>query len=278
MSQTYVAKTALAAVLLSFGLAGSPTWAEEAQQAAGPETSPAAAPKVAPGAVPQGFPAMRGMPGMYPGMAYRPYGMPAVPMSPYGAGPAGMPYGPFAGHGAGPMMPTAPAMPARPEIDESIQERQKQIDERLGAFDPAGTPSRREYFKQRRQERKRQFDERYAAGMPMGQGMPGMPSGRSATNPWGAPTAPAVPNRDSMDEAVDQRVREVDAASRGMYPPGQARRDWYQARRQYKKDMWQRQFEAARAHSPGMMPQHPWGMMGPGARAANPWAPAPGEE
>lgn len=273
MSRTHVAKPALAAVLMSLGLAGLPAWAEEAKQAEGIETSPAAAPKVTPGTVPHGFPAMPGMPGMHPAMPYGLYGMPRMLMGPFGAGP-GMPYGSFAGPGAGPMMPAAPAMPARPDVDESIQERQKQIDERLGAFDPAGTPSRREYFKQRRQERKRQFEQR-ATGTPMGQGMPGMPS---AGGPWGGPTPPAVPTRDAMDKAIDRRVRDVDAASRGMYPWGQARRDWYQARRQYKKDMWQRQFNAARAHSPGMMPHQPWGMMGPGARTANPWAPAPGEE
>ena len=68
MSQSHVAKTALAAVVLSFGVAGSPAWAEEAQRGKGPETSPTptVARGAAPGAVPQGFPAMPGMPAVHP--------------------------------------------------------------------------------------------------------------------------------------------------------------------------------------------------------------------
>jgi hypothetical protein len=272
MLNRILTKSALAAVLLGLGVSASAEEAGQAQaeQAGGPTAGPAMAPGMPLG--PYGMPAMP-----YGGMPYGPYGMGmpygGMPYGPYGMG---MPHGPMMG---GPMgRPTMGQSPA-----QSIQEREKELDERLGRIDPS-TQSRRQYFEQRRQQRKEDF-ERQAMGSRSPMGRYQSPTAPTAYSMSEAPTAPPVPSRAD----VDKRAQELEAYGRSMYPYSQARRDYYRGRRQYRKEAFERQMQAAQARqpggpgmmsgmAPGMMPYGPMGMGGPGMSSQNPWAPAPGEE
>lgn len=283
-------KSALAAVLLGLGVSAA---AEEAGQTQTEETGgPTSASTIAPG-MPSGPYGMPGMPygGIpYGGMPYGPYGM----GMPYGAYGMGMPYGPYGmGMPHGPMMAGpmgGPAMGQSPA--QSIQEREKELDERLTRIDPS-TQARRQYFEQRRKQGKEDF-ERQAMGSRGPMGMyraPTAPRGPSGTampqapSMTEAPVAPPVPSRAD----VDQRAQELEAYGRSMYPYGPSRRDYYAARRQSRREAFERQMQAAQARQPGgpgmmpgmgsgMWPYGPMGMGGPGMPAENPWAPAPGEE
>lgn len=67
-----------------------------------------------------------------------------------------------------------------------------------------------------------------------------------------------VPSRKEMDRFVEQRRHEIDTQVRAMDPWGQARRDWLEGRRQFRRDT------LDRFHSvPGMQGGYPWGPLAP---------------
>ena len=74
------------------------------------------------------------------------------------------------------------------------------------------------------------------------------------------------------DRYVEQRRREVDAQLRATDPWGQARRDWMEGRRQFRRDSLE-MFRGA----PGMPGAYPWGPLAPyyGMPGSEPVAPVP---
>jgi hypothetical protein len=81
-----------------------------------------------------------------------------------------------------------------------------------------------------------------------------------------------VPSREDLDRYVEQRRQEVDAQLRATDPWGQARRDWLEGRRQFRRDT----IEMFRG-APGFPGAYPYGPLAPyyGARWGNPIAPMP---
>ncbi len=81
-----------------------------------------------------------------------------------------------------------------------------------------------------------------------------------------------VPSRADLDRYVEQRRQEVDAQLRATDPWGQARRDWLEGRRQFRRDT----IEMFRA-TPGFPGAYPYGPLAPyyGARWVDPAAPMP---
>lgn len=67
-----------------------------------------------------------------------------------------------------------------------------------------------------------------------------------------------VPSRKEMDRFVEQRRQEIDTQVRAMDPWGQARRDWIEGRRQFRRDTLDR-FHGV----PGMQGGYPWGPLAP---------------
>ncbi len=81
-----------------------------------------------------------------------------------------------------------------------------------------------------------------------------------------------VPSRADMDRYVEQRRQEVDAQLRATDPWGQARRDWMEGRRQFRRDTLD-MFRGV----PGMPGAYPWGPLAPyyGMPGGEPVAPLP---
>lgn len=67
-----------------------------------------------------------------------------------------------------------------------------------------------------------------------------------------------VPSRQEMDRFVEQRRQEIDTQVRAMDPWGQAKRDWIEGRRQFRRDTLDR-FHGV----PGMQGGYPWGPLAP---------------
>jgi len=92
--------------------------------------------------------------------------------------------------------------------------------------------------------------------------------GRRSVRPERSTGPEGLPTRPDIDRYVEQRQQEIESQLRATDPWGQARRDWLEGRRQFRRDT---------LYPYGGMPGYPWGPVAPyyGAPWGEPVAPMP---